>query len=48
MTQGMWHRMFGLLAAIPHNQDFKSYESLPPMLWPQMRREALKAPEASR
>ena len=34
MTQGMWHRMFGLLAAIPHNQDFKSYESLPSMLWP--------------
>jgi hypothetical protein len=34
MTQGMWHRLFGLLAAIPHNQDFKSYQSLPPMLWP--------------
>jgi hypothetical protein len=37
MTQGMWHRVFGLLAAIPHNQDFKSYESLPPMLWPHGR-----------
>lgn len=34
MTQGLWGRMFGLLAAIPHNQDFKSYESLPTMLWP--------------
>ena len=34
MTQGMWHRAFGLMAAIPHNQDFKSYQSLPPMLWP--------------
>jgi hypothetical protein len=34
MTQGMWHRLFGLVAAIPHNQDFKSYESLPSMLWP--------------
>lgn len=34
MTQGMWHRLFGLVAAIPHNSDFKSYESLPPMLWP--------------
>lgn len=34
MTQGLWHRLFGLLSAIPHNQDFKTYESLPPMLWP--------------
>jgi len=34
MTQGLWHRLFGLLAALPHNQDFKSYESLPTMLWP--------------
>jgi hypothetical protein len=34
MTQGMWHRVFGLLAAIPHNEDFKSYESLPSILWP--------------
>jgi hypothetical protein len=34
MTQGMWHRFFGLLAAIPHNEDFKSYESLPSILWP--------------
>ena len=34
MTQGMWGRLPGLLAGIPHNQDFKSYESLPPMLWP--------------
>jgi hypothetical protein len=34
MTQGLWHRFFGLVAAIPHNADFKSYESLPPMLWP--------------
>jgi len=34
MTQGMWHRLFGLIAAVPHNQDFKTYQSLPPMLWP--------------
>ncbi len=34
MTQGMWHRIFGLVAAVPHNQDFKTYESLPPMVWP--------------
>ncbi len=34
MSQGMWYRLFGLLSTIPHNQDFKSYESLPPMLWP--------------
>ena len=34
MTQGLWHRLFGLIAALPHNQDFKSYESLPSMLWP--------------
>jgi len=34
MTQGLWHRLFGLIAAIPHNADFKSYESLPSMLWP--------------
>ena len=34
MTQGFWHRIFGLATAIPHHQDFKSYESLPPMLWP--------------
>ncbi len=34
MTQGLWHRFFGLVTGIPHYQDFKSYESLPPMLWP--------------
>lgn len=34
MTQGLWHRIFGLINAIPHHQDFKSYRSLPPMLWP--------------
>ena len=34
MSQGIWHRFPGLLAGIPHEQDFKSYESLPPMLWP--------------
>ncbi len=34
MTQGMWHRMVGLIVAIPHNQDFKSYDSYPSMLWP--------------
>ena len=34
MTQGLWHRLFGLMAAIPHDQDFKTYESLPSMLWP--------------
>ena len=34
MTQGLWHRVFGLINAIPHHQDFKSYQSLPSMLWP--------------
>lgn len=34
MTQGMWHRIVGLIGVIPHYSDFKSYESLPPMLWP--------------
>lgn len=34
MTQGLWHRLFGLVAAIPHNQDFRSYDSLPTVLWP--------------
>jgi len=34
MTQGMWHRFFGLVAAVPHSSDFKKYQSLPPMLWP--------------
>lgn len=34
MTQGMWHRFPGLVAGIVQNQDFKTYESLPPMLWP--------------
>ncbi len=34
MTQGLWGRMTGLLVAIPNNADFKSYESLPSMLWP--------------
>ncbi|MEI6084620.1 MAG: DUF6785 family protein [Verrucomicrobiota bacterium] len=34
MTQGLWHRFFGLINGIPHHQDFKSYQSLPPMLWP--------------
>ncbi len=34
MTQGLWGRMVGMLCAIPANQDFKSYESLPEMLWP--------------
>jgi hypothetical protein len=34
MTQGLWHRLIGLVSAIPHYADFKSYESLPPMLWP--------------
>ncbi len=34
MTQGLWGRMAGLLAAVPNNADFKTYESLPPMLWP--------------
>tara|TARA_B100000809_G_scaffold86634_1_gene84990 strand:+ start:1143 stop:3755 length:2613 start_codon:yes stop_codon:yes gene_type:complete len=34
MSQGIWHRFPGLLAGIAHEQDFKSYESLPPMLWP--------------
>ncbi len=34
MTQGLWHRIFGLVAAVPHNQDFKTYDSLPLMVWP--------------
>jgi len=34
MTQGMWHRFFGLVAGVPHVQDFKTYQSLPSMLWP--------------
>ncbi|MEI8139204.1 MAG: DUF6785 family protein [bacterium] len=34
MTQGMWHRIFGLVAAVPHNQDFKTYDSLPLIAWP--------------
>jgi len=34
MTQGMWHRVFGLLVALPRDQDFKSYEDLPSVLWP--------------
>ena len=34
MTQGMWHRLFGLVAAVPHNSDFKTYQSLPSVLWP--------------
>jgi hypothetical protein len=34
MTQGMWHRIFGLVAAVPHNQDFKTYDSLPLVAWP--------------
>jgi hypothetical protein len=34
MCQGMWHRMYGLMIAIPHQADFKSYESLPIRMWP--------------
>ncbi len=34
MTQGMWHRLPGLLGAFAHEQDFKSYESFPKILWP--------------
>ena len=34
MTQGMWHRIFAVTAAIPNNQDWKSLESLPTNLWP--------------
>ncbi len=34
MSQGLWGRLFGLIAAVPKNQDFKTYESLPSMLWP--------------
>ena len=34
MTQGMWHRLFGLLVSLPRDADFKSYESLPASLWP--------------
>lgn len=36
-SQGLWGRFFGLLAGIPHQQDFTSYDSLPPMLWPHGR-----------
>ncbi len=34
MTQGMWTRIFGIIAALPHEQDFRSYENLPSVLWP--------------
>jgi len=34
MTQGMWHRFFGLIVSLPRDQDFKSYEHLPTSLWP--------------
>jgi hypothetical protein len=34
MTQGMWHRLFGLMAAVPHHQDFKTHNSLPSTVWP--------------
>jgi hypothetical protein len=34
MTQGLWGRLFGLLAGIPNTQNFKAYDSLPSMLWP--------------
>lgn len=34
MTQGLWGRLVGLVVAIPNNQDFKTYTSLPPQLWP--------------
>ena len=34
MTQGMWTRLFGLMSAIPRAQDFKTYEALPPQVWP--------------
>ena len=34
MTQGLWGRMAGLLAAVPNNADFKTYDSLPSSLWP--------------
>ena len=34
MTQGMWHRFYGLLLSFEHNGDFKSYQSMPPNLWP--------------
>ena len=34
MTQGLWGRMAGLLAAIPNNADFKTYDNMPKKLWP--------------
>lgn len=34
MTQGMWHRLFGLIVGLPQNQNYTHYEALPPMLWP--------------
>jgi len=34
MAQGLWGRFFGLLASVPHDQDFKSLESMPDRLWP--------------
>lgn len=37
MTQGLWGRLVGLVVAVPNNQDFKTYSSLPPQLWPHGR-----------
>jgi hypothetical protein len=45
MSQGLWGRLVGLTMAIPNNQDFKSYTSLPPQLWP--HGENLAAPATS-
>jgi hypothetical protein len=44
MSQGLWGRLAGLVVAIPNNQDFKTYTSLPPQLWP--HGENLAAPGA--
>ena len=34
MSQGLWGRMAGLLAAVPNNADFKTLDSMPSKLWP--------------
>lgn len=34
MTQGMWHRIFGLMAAASHEQNALLFENLPEQLWP--------------
>ena len=34
MTQGLWQRLFAVVAAVPHSKNVTAYEALPSMLWP--------------